>query len=69
MANVKNEKIKEIRNAIKTKYPTKDGWKFSIRNMNHMSINVSILRGPIDFFNWQNKDNKIVYRNGSHINH
>jgi hypothetical protein len=44
MPYISIEKVKIIRNLIKSKYPK---FKFSIRNDNHSSVYISILSGPI----------------------
>lgn len=51
MAYVTNEIMKEKREAIKTAFPSKDGWKFSIRKIHHSTISVSIMQYPA-FYNF-----------------
>lgn len=49
MAYINAEETRSIRNALKAKYPAKDGWKFSVRNSNHTSVHVSIMKAPLKF--------------------
>jgi len=46
MAYISNEDVKEIRNNIKKAFPIKEGWKFSIRRLNHSEVNVAIMQSP-----------------------
>lgn len=48
MAYISTEKVKEIRAKLKSEFPTKDGWNFSISQSNHSSLNVQIITAPID---------------------
>ena len=56
MAYIKTETVKEIRNEIKTNFPAKDGWKFSIVRDNHSMVRVSIMSAPIDFLEGKERD-------------
>lgn len=56
MAYITTETVKEIRNEIKTNFPAKDGWKFSIVRDNHSMVRVSIMSAPIDFLEGKERD-------------
>ena len=49
MAYINSEKTAAIRNELKKQFPAKDGWKFSVRNENHSSVNIAILQAPVKF--------------------
>lgn len=49
MAYLSKEKTAEIRENLKKAFPSTDGWKFSIRNRNHSTIDVAILAAPVRF--------------------
>jgi len=49
MAYISTEDVKEIRARIRKQFPSKDGWKISVRRENGTSVNVDILTAPIDF--------------------
>ena len=53
MAYLKTEKVQEVRKALSEAFPRKDGWKFSVTNENHMSLQVAIMESPIE---WTNTD-------------
>ena len=44
MPYISKERVKEIREAIKAKYPD---FKFSVTNENHSSVSVAIMSGPL----------------------
>lgn len=46
MAYINAEKVRSIRNELKAVFPE---FKFSVRNENHLAINVTIVKGPIRF--------------------
>ena len=46
MPYITSEQVKEIRQAIKVKFP---GFKFSIVKRHYSGVNVAVLKGPIDF--------------------
>jgi len=48
MAYITTEQVKEIRNKIKQEFPTKNGWKFSIRREHYTALRVNILESPMD---------------------
>ena len=48
MAYITKEQVKEIRNNLKAAFPAKDGYKFSVVNMHHTEVSVSILEAPIE---------------------
>ena len=48
MAYITPEQVKEKRKEIRTKYPTKDGWKFSVRGRDYSCLDISILEAPRD---------------------
>ena len=56
MAFISTETVKEIRNQIKTAYPAKDGWKFSVTCRNYSEVCVAIMRAPIDFLEHTDRD-------------
>jgi len=47
MAYITSEKVAEMRKEIKKVYPSKDGWKFSIRRLHGYEIAVDILASPV----------------------
>jgi hypothetical protein len=49
MAYLSKEKTTEIRANLKAAFPSKDGWKLSIRNENYSTIQVTILQAPVRF--------------------
>ncbi|MGV6816141.1 MAG: LPD29 domain-containing protein [Thiotrichales bacterium] len=49
MAYVSTEKAREVRNELKEAFPTKDGWKFSVRKYHSSELIIAILRAPVDF--------------------
>ena len=51
MAYITKEKVKEIREAINKKFPSKEGWKFSIKRQNYSGIKIEILQGNTNFQN------------------
>ena len=56
MAYIATETVKEIREEIKRNFPAKEGWKFSIKRIDHCKVNVSILKAPINFLEGQERD-------------
>jgi hypothetical protein len=48
MAYITSESVKEMRNAIKSLYPAKQGWKFSIVRDHYSSVRCSILSAPVE---------------------
>lgn len=46
MPYITTESVKEIRNELKASFPQ---FKFSVVRRHHMSVDVSIMAGPIDF--------------------
>jgi len=53
MAYITKEEVQEIREKIKSKFPIKDGWKFSIKREHHSGVRVEILQGNVNFQNKQ----------------
>jgi hypothetical protein len=53
MAYITTEQVKEIRAKITAKFPTKDGWKFSITRENYSGVKIAILQGTANFQNKQ----------------
>ena len=53
MAFISTEKTKLIRQKLKEEYPM---WKFSLKKYNHSSLNLDILRAPIQFI--ENEDDE-----------
>lgn len=51
MAYITSEQVKEIREHIKKKFPSSNGWKFSIKKENHSSVRIEVLQGPVNFQN------------------
>ena len=49
MAYVNNDKTKQVRNDLKAAFPSKSGWKFSVRKRHSSSVDVVILKSPIDW--------------------
>lgn len=49
MPYISSDKVSEIRNAIKSKFPGKDGWKFSIKRENLRAVVIVVLSGPANF--------------------
>lgn len=45
MAYISAEDTKQIRKALKAAFP---GFKFSVRNDNHLAVNVKVMAGPVD---------------------
>lgn len=52
MAYITTEQVAEIRNNLKAAFPSKDGWKFSVRRKHGSSVDVTILSGPMNFEAW-----------------
>jgi len=48
MAYISTERVNEMRSEIKKLFPSKDGWKLSIRRRHYSTIVVDILSAPID---------------------
>ena len=48
MAYITTEEVKEIRTAIKSKFPIKAGWKFSITREHSSTLRVVILNAPYE---------------------
>jgi len=48
MAYISAEDVKSIRTEIRKQYPSKEGWKFSVRKLHSSEISVSILTAPIN---------------------
>jgi len=55
MPYISTDEVKVKRNLIKKAFPTKDGWKISVRGRNHSTISVTIKAAP---FQMLDKDNK-----------
>ena len=49
MAYITQEQKKVIAANIKAKYPTKEGWKFSITIQHHSALNIAIMEAPVRF--------------------
>jgi hypothetical protein len=49
MAYISTQKVAEIRNNLKTEFPLKDGWKFSVIREHCTNLSVSIMQAPITF--------------------
>tara|TARA_B100001059_G_C17764833_1_gene544996 strand:+ start:113 stop:532 length:420 start_codon:yes stop_codon:yes gene_type:complete len=45
MAYLSKEELKKMRDNIKKVFPAKEGWKLSIRNRNHSTVCVDLLKG------------------------
>lgn len=45
MAYLSKEELKKMRDNIKKVFPAKEGWKMSIRNRNHSTVCVDLLKG------------------------
>jgi len=58
------EAVKEIREKIKKEFPTKEGWKFSVRTKNYSTVVCNIMQAPFNLLS----DNKIDNGN-EQINH
>lgn len=56
MAYITKEQVQEKREQIKKLFPASQGWKFSIRLEHYSSINLVILKAPINFL--ENSDRK-----------
>ena len=56
MAYISTETVKEIRNQIKTNFPAKKGWKFSITCRDYSQVCVAIMRAPVDFLEHTDRD-------------
>ena len=63
MAYITTEQVKEIRNNIKVKFPTKKGWKFSVRRNHYSEISVEIMKSPIDLLDGENHSNGYIQVN------
>lgn len=46
MAYISTEEVKNIREKLKAEFPR---FKFSVRKSHHTSVDVNILKGPVDF--------------------
>lgn len=49
MAYINADKTAQIREAIKKEFPSSKGWKFSISNENHSTVNCHIMEAPVNF--------------------
>ncbi len=49
MAYVSKEKMKQVREDLKKEFPTKQGWKFSIKKRDYAVVDVAIMKSPFDF--------------------
>jgi len=47
MPYISSETVKEKRAALRRSFPSKDGWKLSVRKNGHSGISVDFLRGPV----------------------
>lgn len=59
MAYITKEQTAKFRLELKKEFPTKEGWKFSVRISHHSSVIVTILEAPINF-NLEGRDYKQV---------
>lgn len=57
MAYITSESVKEMRTKIKSLYPSKKGWKFSITRDHYTSVRCSILSAPVELRLDTSKDN------------
>ena len=48
MAYITTESVKEMRNELKTLFPVKAGWKFSVTRQHYSSVRCEILTAPIE---------------------
>lgn len=48
MAYITAQEVKEIRNNLKTEFPAKAGWKFSVRKRNSSTLCVTVLQAPLN---------------------
>lgn len=53
MAYITKETVKEIREDLKTRFPRKDGWKFSVSGGNSSNLTIKIVEGPVTFEVWE----------------
>jgi hypothetical protein len=60
MAYISTETVKEMRNTIKNVFPSKDGWKFSVKRDHYSSVSCSILQAPIELRIDENNTNENV---------
>lgn len=63
MAYVSTEKIKEIRNTIKNVLTSKDGFKVSVSRASCGSIQIALMKSPIEFPNDYEQINHYWYKN------
>lgn len=49
MAYIDTDTVKQIRTHLKSAFPRKDGWKFSVRKEHYSSLHVTILESPLKF--------------------
>lgn len=49
MAYVNSEKTKEVRTKLNLAFPKSIGWEISVSMEHHSTINVAIMRAPVDF--------------------
>jgi|TARA_Y100001938_G_scaffold148249_1_gene231392 hypothetical protein len=63
MAYITTEQVKEIRNKIKEQFPTKEGWKFSIRRNHYSEISVDIMKAPINLLEGEDQERGYIQVN------
>lgn len=51
MAYIETEKVKQIREEIKKAFPSKQGWKFSIKKEHYTGVRIVVLKAPVNFEN------------------
>lgn len=47
MPYISSETVKAKRKELRAMFPSKDGWKLSVRKSDHSGIDVTFLRGPV----------------------
>lgn len=57
MAYITTDAVKTIREEIKSKYLSKDGWKISVQRKDYNTVNVVIKQAPFNMFNNGNMTN------------
>jgi hypothetical protein len=51
MAYITTEQVKEIREALKKKFPSNKGWKFSVTREHRSGVKITVISGPANFDN------------------
>ena len=63
MAFMSTEHAREIRNSLKESFP---GYKFSVKKHHHSSIDVTLLKSPLDFSKDMEKQETVGYCSINH---